>query len=148
MTGKHAYLYGDREQRKLAPIAEGLLWYAPDACAAIAAHSLRSNRKHNGDAPMHHARNKSSDHPDCVLRHLAHGKDVTEEGIDERIAAAWRAVMWLQEGLEQLYGLPLAPNAVVTPKSPKYDPRDVAFNASKSMLADCAYLARFGANES
>lgn len=135
MTGKHAYLYGDSEQRKQAPICEGLLWYAPDACAAIAAHSLRSNRKHNGDAPMHHARGKSSDHPDCILRHVAWGSQITEEGIEERIAAAWRAMVWLQEGLEQLYGLPMAPNAVMIPPAPDYAPDSVAFRTSLKELA-------------
>jgi len=106
-----AYLYGNSDERKEAPMCEGVLWYFPDALAAVAAHSLESNRRHNPGERMHHARDKSSDHADCILRHLAHAAPVNKEGISERVAIAWRALAFLQEGLEELHGLPLPANA-------------------------------------
>lgn len=123
-----AFLYGDSETRKKAPMCEGLLWYFPDACASVAAHSLESNERHNPGERLHHARDKSTDHADCIIRHLAHSGTVDNEGISERIAIAWRALAFLQEGLEELRNLPLPPNARLSRiPPPDYDPNDVAF---------------------
>ncbi len=100
--------------RKLYPMATGLMDYFPDALAAIANVSWIGNAKHNPGEEMHHARGKSMDHADCCARHLQErgGYDaVMVDGVEYRIrhtaALAWRACAMLQEELEQELGLPL-----------------------------------------
>lgn len=99
-------LAADSATRKTYPMFSGLLAYFPDALAYVAWVSHQGNEKHNPGEPMHHARGKSTDHADCIARHLTrHGQfdgDVRESG-----ALAWRALALLQEELEQAHGLPL-----------------------------------------
>jgi hypothetical protein len=105
-------LHGDYAARKGAPMAEGLLWYFPDALAAVAAVSKAGNDKHNPGQPMHHARGKSMDHADCAIRHLAHAGTVDPDTKQRHTAlAAWRLLALLQEELEQQEGCPLPRNA-------------------------------------
>jgi hypothetical protein len=96
----------DSATRKTFPMARGLLDYFPDALAAVAQHSYHGNEKHNPGEEMHHARGKSSDHADCIMRHLAN-----RGGFDgdsrESTALAWRALALLQEELEAEFNLPL-----------------------------------------
>jgi hypothetical protein len=84
----------------------GLLAYFPDALAAVAQVSYLGNEKHNPGQPMHHARGKSTDHADCIVRHL-----VNHGGFDgamrESAAMVWRGLALLQEELEAEMGLPL-----------------------------------------
>jgi hypothetical protein len=91
-----------------------LLDYFPDALAYVARVSYLGNAKHNPGEEMHHARGKSMDHPDCILRHLLErgGVDVVViDGVEHEIkhsgALAWRAMALLQEELEREHGLPL-----------------------------------------
>lgn len=96
----------DSATRKTYPMFSGLLAYFPDALAEVARLSYIGNQKHNPGEEMHHARGKSTDHADCIARHLLnHG------GFDgdtrESAALAWRALALLQEELEQELGLPL-----------------------------------------
>lgn len=104
----------DSATRKRYPMASGLLDYFPDALAEVASVSWAGNEKHNPGEPMHHARGKSMDHPDCIMRHLTErgGFDVIViDGVEYRVrhsaALAWRALALLQEELEQEHGLPL-----------------------------------------
>lgn len=113
--------------RKAAPMAEGLLWYFPNALAAVAGVSKRGNDQHNPGQPMHHARGKSMDHADCIIRHLVDSGTVDTDGVRHSAKVAWRALALLQEELEREEGAPLARNAVVIPPPPEYDPDDVAF---------------------
>lgn len=94
------------EERKGYPLATGLLDYFPDALAAVAQVSFIGNQKHNPGEPMHHARGKSMDHADCIMRHLA-GRGGFDGDIRESAALAWRALALLQEELEQEHGFPL-----------------------------------------
>jgi hypothetical protein len=55
---------------------------------------------------MHHARGKSMDHADCIMRHLA-GRGSFDGDIRETAALAWRALALLQEEIEQENGFPL-----------------------------------------
>lgn len=107
-------------ERKMYPITSGLLDYFPDACAVVSNVSWIGNAKHNPGEPMHHARGKSMDHADCIMRHLQSrgGYDVVEiDGKEYRIrhtaALAWRAFALLQEELEEELGLPLPRRARV-----------------------------------
>jgi hypothetical protein len=89
-------------QRKDIPMARGLLDYFPDALAAIARHSKQGNDKHNPGQPLHWSREKSSDHADCILRHLAGrgGRD-SADGSRHSIGLAWRALALLQLEIEE-----------------------------------------------
>ncbi len=60
---------------------------------------------------MHHARGKSMDHADCILRHLADAGLVDNDGIRHSAKVAWRALALLQEELEREEGVPLPRNA-------------------------------------
>lgn len=96
----------DSATRKSYPMARGLLDYFPDALAAVAQVSHIGNEKHNPGEPMHHARGKSMDHADCIMRHLV-GRGGFDGDTRESAALAWRALALLQEELESEIGLPL-----------------------------------------
>lgn len=107
-------------ERKTFPLASGLLDYFPDALALVANVSWIGNEKHNPGEALHHARGKSMDHADCVMRHLLErgGYDTvvvngTEHRIRHSAALAWRSLALLQEELEAEMGLPLPRNARV-----------------------------------
>lgn len=111
----------DSAERKNYPLLSGCLKYFPAALAAIARVSKLGNDKHNPGMPMHHARGKSADHGDCILRHLMDTEDLLAalqrgEGTPEQVLLeasqlAWRALAYSQELHEQLAGAPLAPGA-------------------------------------
>jgi hypothetical protein len=101
----------DAKRRKGIPIVRGCLDYFPAALAAVAELSRVGNEQHNPGEPMHHARGKSSDHADCVVRHLMDRGTVDTDGIRHSVKVAWRALAMLQEELEQAAGAPLARGA-------------------------------------
>jgi hypothetical protein len=89
------------EARKGVPLASGVLDYFPAALAEVARVSKAGNDKHNPGQPMHHARGKSTDHADCLLRHLVdRGKVDPETGQRHSGEVAWRALALLQQELE------------------------------------------------
>src|SRR5690349_13426278 len=94
------------EERKKYPMARGLLDYFPDALAEVAKVSYLGNEKHNPGEEMHHARGKSMDHADCIIRHLV-GRGGFDGEVRESAALAWRALALLQEELEQEMNLTL-----------------------------------------
>jgi Domain of unknown function (DUF5664) len=104
-------LPSESERRKAIPLARGLLDYFPAALAAVAEVSKAGNDKHNRGEEMRHARGKSSDHADCVLRHLMDRGGVDpEDGLRHSAKVAWRALALLQEELEAA-GAPMARGA-------------------------------------
>lgn len=96
----------DSATRKTYPMAMGLLDYFPDALAEVSKISYLGNQKHNPGEPMHHARGKSMDHADCIIRHLV-GRGGFDGELRESAALAWRALALLQEELERELSLPL-----------------------------------------
>lgn len=96
----------DSATRKTYPMAVGLLDYFPDALAEVSKISYLGNQKHNPGEPMHHARGKSMDHADCIVRHLV-GRGGFDGELRESAALAWRALALLQEELEREFSLPL-----------------------------------------
>ncbi len=82
----------DPKARKETPIFRGLFRYFPDALAEVAHVSFVGNEQHNPGEPMHWAKEKSTDEPDALLRHMLDlacepaGHDV--DGL--RHAARWR----------------------------------------------------------
>lgn len=106
----------DARARKALPLASGLLDYFPAALAAVAALSKAGNEKHNPGQPLHHARGKSTDHADCIIRHLIdRGTVDPEDNIRHAVKVAWRALALLQEELEQTEGAPLPRGARAAP---------------------------------
>ena len=101
-------------ERKATPLAEGVLWYFPNALAEVAKVSKAGNDQHNPGKPLHHARDKSSDHADCIMRHLVDAGLIDEDGQRHSAKMAWRALALLQEELERDLGLPLPRNAKKT----------------------------------
>jgi hypothetical protein len=101
----------ESEKRKAIPLARGLLDYFPAALAAVAEVSKVGNDKHNPGEELHHARGKSMDHADCILRHLVDRGEVDpEDGLRHSAKVAWRALALLQEELEAS-GAPMARGA-------------------------------------
>jgi hypothetical protein len=129
----------DSSARKDIPVTSGVLKYAPAAIAGVAKISKAGNDKHNPGQPLHHARGKSTDHSDCIVRHTMDVNDILayiERNLDNVISPAipqevndlltevsqlvWRALMWSQELHEKFGGAPLAPGARLP--SPAKDP--------------------------
>lgn len=112
----------DSAERKTYPMLSGCLKYFPAAIAGVAHISKLGNDKHNPGQPLHHARGKSTDHGDCILRHLTDVEDliaardrgnpeITQEMILlEASQLAWRALAYSQ-ALHESFGYPMAPAA-------------------------------------
>lgn len=114
-------LPADSAERKRVPLYSGCMAYFPAALAGVARTSWEGNEKHNPGEPMHHARGKSMDHPDCIARHLLdvqdllaayeRGQEVSPQSIlAEASALSWRALALSQE-LHERFGAPMAPGA-------------------------------------
>lgn len=122
----------DSADRKNIPVFSGVLKYAPAAIAGVARISKAGNDKHNPGEPLHHARGKSTDHSDCIVRHAIDVADIEaaiersdakrpediKAILEEASQLAWRALMWSQELHEKYGGAPLAPGARLPSASP------------------------------
>lgn len=111
----------DSKTRKNYPLLAGCVRYFPAALAGVALISKLGNDKHNPGEQLHHARSKSMDHGDCILRHLIDTEDLLAEAnrtgnadnariLEEASQMAWRALAYSQE-LHERFGAPLAPGA-------------------------------------
>ena len=112
----------DSNERKEYPLFRGVLKYFPAALSGIANISKKGNDKHNPGEEMHHARSKSPDHGDCIIRHLIDTADllasleradgtVTQENVLHEVnQLAWRALAFSQD-LHEKFGAPMAPGA-------------------------------------
>lgn len=94
-------LPSDKKARKDMPIARGVLDYFPLAVAEVARLSKVGNDQHNPGEPMHWAREKSTDHADCIARHLIDRGTVDDDGMRHSAKLAWRALALLQLELEE-----------------------------------------------
>lgn len=92
----------NKQERKQVPLYSGLIAYFPDALAAVSNLSYVGNKQHNGDAPMHWNRNVSTDHLDCLMRHLLQAGEFDDDDILHDVKIAWRALAHLQLKLESL----------------------------------------------
>ena len=96
----------DSKIRKGMPLFSGCFAYFPDALLAVSEHSRKANDKHNPGEPLHWSKDKSSDHADCIARHLV---DIGPnwDNIDPEFnslhatALVWRSLALLQTVLER-----------------------------------------------
>lgn len=91
-------------ERKAVPITTGVLDYFPLALVEVARLSKKGNDQHNPGQPLHWARGKSSDHADCLVRHLLQRGVIDTDGITHTAKVAWRALALLQEEMEAAAG--------------------------------------------
>jgi hypothetical protein len=96
----------DSASRKMMPVADGVMGYFPDAIAYVAFVSFLGNQKHNPGEPLHWARGKSSDHLNCIARHLTTAGLKDGQGVRHSGNLAWRALANLQLELEKDLWLP------------------------------------------
>ncbi len=149
---RKAALTTDSAARKAIPIVSGCIDYFPAALAAVARLSQVGNDKHNPGEPLHHARGKSMDHADCIVRHLLDRDTIDTDGIRHSVKVAWRALALLQEELEREEGAPLARGARAAeplvipfvPFTPKHSASCKDQNCDRSCMRhqrdDCADL--------
>lgn len=90
----------DAKARKALPIITGVLDYFPDALAEVADLSRVGNDQHNPGQPLHWSKHKSSDHDDCIGRHLIDRGKRDSDNIRHRTKVAWRALASLQIEIE------------------------------------------------
>lgn len=90
----------DPKTRKQMPIATGVIDYFPDALAAVAEVSRIGNDQHNPGQPLHWAKEKSTDHADCIARHLIERGTVDTDGGRHSAKLAWRALALLQTEID------------------------------------------------
>lgn len=102
-------LPADSASRKGLPLCTGVLDYFPLAFAAIARLSKKGNDKHNPGQPLHWSRDKSSDHADCILKHLVdRGTIDPDNGELHDVSLGWRALANLELAEEKRLGKPVA----------------------------------------
>jgi hypothetical protein len=94
----------DDATRKNAPVFRGAVSYFPRALAAVATLSKVGNDKHNPGQPIHWSQDKSNDHADCLMRHLADAGTVDTDGCRHSVKVAWRALALLEIELQIIEG--------------------------------------------
>lgn len=98
-------LPADSASRKETPLTTGLLDYFPLAAAGVARVSKKGNDKHNPGQPLHWARGKSTDHADCIARHLVDRDAIDpDSGEPHYLCLAWRALAYAEEMEEKRLG--------------------------------------------
>lgn len=86
--------------RKAVPIYSGVVKYFPRALAAIAELSRIGNEQHNPGQPLHWDKSKSTDHLDCLARHLCDCGTVDIDKVLHDTKVAWRGLANLETVLE------------------------------------------------
>jgi len=90
----------DAKERKATPIYSGVVKYFPLALAEVARVSKAGNDQHNPGQPLHWDKTKSTDHLDCVQRHLIEAGSVDTDKMRHTAKMAWRALAALEMELE------------------------------------------------
>ena len=93
-------LSNDSAERKQMPITTGFLDYFPLAVAEVAKCSKAGNDQHHPGKALHWDKSKSTDHADCIARHLIDRDSYDTDGIRHSVKLAWRALAYLQIQLE------------------------------------------------
>jgi hypothetical protein len=90
--------HADRKQR---PLFSGVLKYFPDALLEVAYCSWVGNNQHNPGQALHWAKEKSTDEPDALMRHLLDAGTLDSDGVRHSAKVAWRALAMLQREIER-----------------------------------------------
>jgi hypothetical protein len=93
-------LPSDPKHRKAIPLTTGVLDYFPDALIEVAKTSKAGNDQHNPGQPLHWSKEKSTDHADCITRHLIDRGQIDDDGCRHSAKLAWRALALLQIEIE------------------------------------------------
>lgn len=88
------------DERKRHPIYSGVLRYFPKALLAIAHCSWVGNEQHNPGEKLRWAKEKSTDEPDALVRHLLEAGTCDTDGVRHSTKVAWRALALLERELE------------------------------------------------
>ena len=91
----------DAQERKQIPIVSGVLDYFPLAIAEVAKCSKAGNDQHHPGEPLFWDKTKSTDHVDCIGRHLIDRGKFDTDGQRHSAKLAWRALALLQLELEE-----------------------------------------------
>ena len=91
----------DAQERKQIPIASGVLDYFPLAIAEVAKCSKAGNDQHHPGESLFWDKTKSTDHADCIGRHLIDRGKFDTDGQRHSAKLAWRALALLQLELEE-----------------------------------------------
>jgi hypothetical protein len=89
------------QERKDRPLARGVLDYFGDALMEVALVSKTGNDQHNPGQELHWAKEKSTDHADCIIRHLIDRGTLDTDGMRHSAKVAWRALALLQTELDK-----------------------------------------------
>lgn len=103
----------DAKARKDAPMYRGLLKYFPKALAYVAEVSRICNEQHNPGQPMYWAKEKSTDHGDCIVRHQCDAGTLDTDGVRHSGKIAWRALAQLETELEAAEAEQSTPGSIV-----------------------------------
>lgn len=98
---KQMTLPTDPAERKGTPITTGVLDYFPLALAEVARVSKAGNDQHNPGQPLHWAKDKSTDHADCIARHLIDRGTRDTDGQRHSAKLVWRALANLETELQE-----------------------------------------------
>ena len=91
----------DAQERKQIPITTGVLDYFPLAIAEVAKCSWAGNQQHHPDKELHWDKTKSTDHSDCIARHLIDRGKFDTDGQRHSAKLVWRALALLELELEK-----------------------------------------------
>ena len=91
----------DAQERKQIPIVSGVLDYFPLAIAEVAKCSKAGNDQHHPGEPLFWDKTKSTDHADCIGRHLIDRGKFDTDGQRHSAKLAWRSLALLQLELEK-----------------------------------------------
>jgi hypothetical protein len=89
------------EERKKTPLYQGLIKYFPRALIEVAKISYMGSKQHHPDDPVWWDKTKSTDHEDCLLRHLLEKGTLDIDGTRHSSKVAWRALAMLETELEK-----------------------------------------------
>jgi len=87
-------------ERKQRPLCTGVLDYFPDALMEVAYCSFIGNEQHNAGEKLHWAKEKSTDEPDALMRHLKDRGKLDADGVRHSAKVAWRALAMLQREID------------------------------------------------
>jgi len=94
------------DERKRIPLWTATIGYFPAAFMLLAKLGYDANEQHNPGEPVHWARDKSTDHLNCAMRHLFDSLFLTREArLKVLTQVFWRIGAEIQTSYEELYGV-------------------------------------------